>query len=156
MVNCNNLCLKTAKCNPCLINNNPLNAGLVRSVESFEKQDTVRRVNNLEKKTNKIEAQVIAKVGYNFNTVSNKFNCKRVSDPAILQKSNEAAVYMNLSARISILFQRVSQMAAVLGVSAEVNKIARNFRFQPGVVRYNLLINMFYLNERLNYIESIL
>jgi len=152
-------CIKNFSCNTNTNTNNPASlmiSGLVRSVEAREKQEVFKRVKSLEKKTNDIENQLIEIVGYDFNTISNKINCKRVSDPALLQKSNEAAIYMNLSARISILYKKVNQMAEILGITAEINKIARNFRFQEGVQRYNLIINMNYLNLRLDYIQSVI
>ena len=136
-----NKCIK-----PCRVKNNvrkPINPALVRSCEAQEKQELYAKINNLERRTNNLESRLEILLGEFLPEILNNRKCLQPSNRKLLQKSKAAMDYMNMCARVSVLFKRVDQMAEVTDTVMEINDIKINFRFQPGVKRYNLCRNIF-------------
>jgi len=137
-----------------------INPVLVRSTEAMEGQEISRRVRNLEVKTMQIGIKLNQKLeslnnnNNEVNTEFSKINCKKPMRPAVLQKSLAAMKYMNYSARISNLFKKANQFARILDISKEINNIKITTRYQEGIKRYDLCINMNILNKRLNLINQ--
>jgi len=153
-------CRYLDKCiKPCRVKNNvrkPLNPVLVRSCEAQEKQDLYSKINNLERRTNNLEQRLEALLGELLPEILNNKRCLKPSNRKLLQNSKQAMDYMNMCARVSVLFQRVNQMAEVTDTVMEVNDIKINFRFQAGIKRYNLCKNINILSKRLNFMRDII
>lgn len=143
---------------PCNKNNNvnTINPVLVRSREAQEKQDLVKQIVNLEKKTRRLEKRLENILNDELSVIANKCPCKTVQSTNLLVKSKMAMDYMNLCARVSLLFKRVNQMAKITDTTSQINNICISTRYQPGVVRYNLCVNVKIISQRLNLMEKII
>lgn len=146
-----NKCIK-----PCRVKRpNQVDPGLVRSSEAREKQELYAKINRLERRTSSLENRLEAILGELLPEILNKMKCLRPSD-YVLQKSKQAMDYMNMCARVSVLFKRVNQMAEVTDTVMEISDIKINYRYQPGVKRYNLCRNMSILGQRLDYMNNVI
>lgn len=142
---------------PCRQNNNQqINSVLVRSREANEKQETIKSIVRLEKRVQSLEERLEAILSEQLDDVAVRYPCLVPQDPVLLQKSKQAMMNMNLSARINNVFRRINQLAIITDTIMEINNIRIRARYQPGVKRYNICVNIKIARQRLDLLNQII
>lgn len=151
-------CRYLDKCiKPCRQNNtNQINSVLVRSREANEKQETIKSIVRLENRTNKLESRLENILNEQLDDVAANYPCLVPQDPVLLQKSKQAMMNMNLSGRINNVFKKINQLATVTDTLMEINDIRIRTRFQNGVKRYNICVNIKLARQRLDLLNQII
>lgn len=141
---------------PCRVKNNKqINPMLVRSVEANEKQEITKSIVSLEKTVKRLENRIENIINEPIKNVSKRYPCLKPMNSTLLQKSKEAMMYSNLTTRVVNVFNRIQQLATITDTLMEVNNIKITARFQPGVVRYNLCVNIKIARQRLNLLNKV-
>ncbi len=155
--NCYSRCKYQNKCiKPCQTSNpNYINSVLVRSREANDQQKQNKRLVGLEKRMNILERICENKTNSVLSPITNKF-CNTATNPGLLVKSQEAMMYQNWTKRINVLYNRMNRLAILTDSVFEIDAIAITFRFQPGVVRYNICKNIDIMEKRIKKMEEIL
>ena len=141
---------------PCLdINDMSINPVLVRSREAQDKQNQYKKVVNLEKQVNQLQAKVELALSQEISTITNKCPCLTPLNTKLLTKSKAAFDFSNLCNRVSTLYKRVDQMAKLVNVLSAVRNINVKFRFQKGVKRYPFCVKLNLLQKRIDLVNGV-